>query len=205
VGALRSPVLSSRATPRIPRRRSTTRPGPHWVNGAYDDASRLSGPRPRSRHTGLTVRSIGSVPMRQILRKDRPRSWSVPRIDQLRLAWSPPEWVVSDLMQPNRGRYHRLMGSSVKRTLWIAQWTSHLGGFQSFDVADAMARLRQGDRSRSCGRATRDSRPDSAPRPACRQNRETRGMRPSLYRTVRLARPLQRVRALPSPYSCGPS
>src|SRR3984957_11039293 len=40
--------------------------------------------------------------MRQILRKDRSRSWSVPRIDQLRLAWSPPEWVVSDLMLPNR-------------------------------------------------------------------------------------------------------
>src|ERR1700730_19473953 len=48
------------------------------------------------------ARSIGSVPMRQILRKDRSRSWSVPRIDQLRLAWSPPEWVVSDLMLPNR-------------------------------------------------------------------------------------------------------
>src|SRR4029077_20360075 len=48
------------------------------------------------------ARSIGSVPMRQILRKDRSRSWSVPRIDQLRLAWSPPEWVVSDLMPPNR-------------------------------------------------------------------------------------------------------
>src|SRR6202030_3723379 len=41
------------------------------------------------------ARSIGSVPMRQILRKDRSRSWSVPRIDQLRLAWSPPEWVVA--------------------------------------------------------------------------------------------------------------
>src|ERR1700733_15026612 len=40
--------------------------------------------------------------MRQILRKDRSRSWSVPRIEQLRLAWSPPEWVVSDLMLPNR-------------------------------------------------------------------------------------------------------
>src|SRR5277367_3702011 len=39
--------------------------------------------------------------MRQILHKDRSRSWSVPRIDQLRLAWSPPEWVVSDLMLPN--------------------------------------------------------------------------------------------------------
>src|SRR6476620_717525 len=40
--------------------------------------------------------------MRQILRKDRSRSWSVPRIDQIRLAWSPTEWVVSDLMLPNR-------------------------------------------------------------------------------------------------------
>src|SRR5271156_669084 len=48
------------------------------------------------------ARSIGSVPMRQILRKDRPRSWSVLRIDQLHLAWSPPEWVVGDLTLLNR-------------------------------------------------------------------------------------------------------
>src|ERR1700722_2934852 len=41
------------------------------------------------------ARSIGSVPMRQISRKDRPPSSSVLRIDQLRLAWSPPEWVVA--------------------------------------------------------------------------------------------------------------
>src|SRR5271165_1458641 len=33
--ALRSPVLSSRATPRMPRRRSTAQSGPHWLNGAY--------------------------------------------------------------------------------------------------------------------------------------------------------------------------
>src|ERR1700685_2702819 len=46
--------------------------------------------------------SIRSVPMRQISRKDRPPSSSVLRIDQLQIAWSPPEWVVSDLMLPNR-------------------------------------------------------------------------------------------------------
>src|ERR1700741_3479539 len=34
--------------------------------------------------------------------QDRPRSWSVVRIDQLRLAWSPPEWVVGDLILPKR-------------------------------------------------------------------------------------------------------
>ena len=48
------------------------------------------------------TRSIGSVPMRQILREDRPRSWSVLRIDQLHLAWSPPELMLSDLILPNR-------------------------------------------------------------------------------------------------------
>src|SRR5580658_5645602 len=54
--------------------------------------------------------------MRQILRKDRPGSWSVLRIDQLRLAWSPPEWVVSDLMLPNRGSLPPPHGIS-KRTM----------------------------------------------------------------------------------------
>src|SRR5271166_3748476 len=54
--------------------------------------------------------------MRQILRKDRPRSWSVLRIDQLRLAWSPPEWVVSDLMLPNRRSLPSPHGIS-KRTM----------------------------------------------------------------------------------------
>src|SRR5271166_5596433 len=54
--------------------------------------------------------------MRQILRKDRPRSWSVLRIDQLRLAWSPPEWVVSDLMLPNRRSLPTPHGIS-KRTM----------------------------------------------------------------------------------------
>src|SRR5271168_5151534 len=40
--------------------------------------------------------------MRRILRKDRLGSWPVLRIDQLRFAWSPPEWVVSDLILPKR-------------------------------------------------------------------------------------------------------
>ena len=61
------------------------------------------------------ARSIGSVPTRQISRKDRLRSWSVPRIDQLRLAWSPPEWVVATSCCQIAGRHHRLMGSR-KRT-----------------------------------------------------------------------------------------
>jgi hypothetical protein len=35
IWALGSPVLSSRATPRMLRRWSTARSQPHWLNGAY--------------------------------------------------------------------------------------------------------------------------------------------------------------------------
>jgi hypothetical protein len=31
------------------------------------------------------------------------------------LAWSPPEWVVSDLILPKPGHYHRLMGSLLRK------------------------------------------------------------------------------------------
>src|SRR5580693_5149928 len=74
------------------------------------------------------ARSIGSVPMRQISRKDRPPSSSVLRIDQLRLAWSPPEWVVATSCCQIAGRDHRLMGSgplaplqdrSYGRAVWV--------------------------------------------------------------------------------------
>jgi hypothetical protein len=40
----------------------------------------------------------------------------VPRIDQLRLAWSPPEWVVATSCSRIVGRYHRLMGSRNNRS-----------------------------------------------------------------------------------------
>src|SRR3984957_5974895 len=66
---------------------------------------------PRPGDSDVASRSIGSVPTRQISRKDRLRSWSVPRIDQLRLAWSPPEWVVATSCCRIAGRHHRLMGS----------------------------------------------------------------------------------------------
>src|SRR5712671_6567958 len=99
--------------------------------------------------------------MRQILHKDRPRSGSVPRIDQLRLAWSPPEWVVSDLMLPNRRPPPPPHGIS-KRTMCRPTRPQFRGrltrlGEMSEDDAQALHRGTGGGTYTRKARATREA------------------------------------------------
>ena len=50
------------------------------------------------------------------IERRRAVSWLVLRFDQLRFAWSPPEWVVSDLILPKRRSLPSPHGIS-KRTM----------------------------------------------------------------------------------------
>src|SRR5271165_4135071 len=98
--------------------------------------------------------------MRQILRKDRPRSWSVLRIDQLRFAWSPPQWVVSDLMLPNRQSLpppHGISKRTCRRTRPQFRGRLIRLGEMSEDDAQSLHRGTGGSTYTRKARATREA------------------------------------------------
>src|SRR5271170_8207076 len=99
--------------------------------------------------------------MRRILRKDRLGSWSVLRIDQLRFAWSPPEWVVSDLILPKRRSLPLPHGIS-KRTMCRPTRQRYRGrlirlGEMSDDYAQPLHRGSGGSTYTRKARATREA------------------------------------------------
>src|SRR5580658_7531555 len=95
------------------------------------------------------------------LRKDRPGSWLVLRFDQLRFAWSPPEWVVSDLILPKRRSLPSPHGIS-KRTMCRPTRRRFRGrlirpGEMSDDDAQSLHRGSGGSTHTRKARATREA------------------------------------------------